>query len=540
MKYGQQIERESVPEWSLHNIDYNSLKHHIKVHTTRDQASAISIPGHQDTALRKFEDELFLELCRQHDRVDLFVTSKANELSRRLQHLSDQIHKFLTRCATSSNRSSPRIQRRYQKYRRDLEQCNDDIDALNRFVKAQVVGFRKILKKYRKWTGSPTLGTRFQETVLSHPKSFTRRDFAYLQVQCDALHNTLRAVKPDPATADPASSTNIESEEGDQTAPSTGDLQEDRQTQLQLPEPAVPPQDYFEPQRYWNEYDNGSEAGDMDREGDGAYTIYIDPNDSAFPGWDTLSRLFRIPLDKTRQWFAHGYAETPGASSASNSNSHRDLNANSAITRREGAPLLIASSASSYGTTQTHLVPSSAYTSPTVNGSSYNISPSFRGASSLNTETDDDRPSIYDYHDQLSRSSRKLGSTWSDDIPFPAGYEPHYAAHLPSVEAQRIARYRERLLFYGTIGAFAAAFIFLMVAAVLMFTGRHRLRVEVDAGVTIGVCASLASGCAALGMNMNRQESGGWANWVLVIGAFATICLLNGGLLVMVVGNTAV
>ena len=43
------------------------------------------IPGQQDTALAKFEDELFLELCRQHDRVDLFVSSKANELSRRLR-----------------------------------------------------------------------------------------------------------------------------------------------------------------------------------------------------------------------------------------------------------------------------------------------------------------------------------------------------------------------------------------------------------------------------------------------------------------------
>jgi hypothetical protein len=112
MKYGQNFEKESVPEWSLRkspinegthqdsetaiadhsnpatstdNIDYNSLKHHIKVHTTRDQATAISIPGHQDNALAKFEDELFLELCRQHDRVDLFVTSKASELSRRLR-----------------------------------------------------------------------------------------------------------------------------------------------------------------------------------------------------------------------------------------------------------------------------------------------------------------------------------------------------------------------------------------------------------------------------------------------------------------------
>ncbi|PNP44061.1 hypothetical protein TGAMA5MH_04346 [Trichoderma gamsii] len=84
MKYGVQLERESVPEWSLHNLDYNSLKHEIKVHTTRDQATALAIPGHQDTALRRFEDALFTELCNQHDRLDLFVTSKADEVSRRL------------------------------------------------------------------------------------------------------------------------------------------------------------------------------------------------------------------------------------------------------------------------------------------------------------------------------------------------------------------------------------------------------------------------------------------------------------------------
>jgi hypothetical protein len=69
---------------SSDNLDYNSLKHEIKVHTTRDQASAIAIPGHQDTALSKFEERLFHELCAQHSRVDLFVTSKADEITRRL------------------------------------------------------------------------------------------------------------------------------------------------------------------------------------------------------------------------------------------------------------------------------------------------------------------------------------------------------------------------------------------------------------------------------------------------------------------------
>ncbi|CRK34534.1 hypothetical protein BN1723_014873, partial [Verticillium longisporum] len=72
MKYGDRLEQQSVPEWSLHNIDYNALKHEIKVNTRRDQATAVAIPGHVDSNLHRFEERLFGELRSQHDRVDLF------------------------------------------------------------------------------------------------------------------------------------------------------------------------------------------------------------------------------------------------------------------------------------------------------------------------------------------------------------------------------------------------------------------------------------------------------------------------------------
>jgi hypothetical protein len=67
------------------NVDYNELKHLIKVNTTRDQGQAIPIPGHDDSALQKFENLFYGELWNQHDRVDLFVKSKADEYSRRLR-----------------------------------------------------------------------------------------------------------------------------------------------------------------------------------------------------------------------------------------------------------------------------------------------------------------------------------------------------------------------------------------------------------------------------------------------------------------------
>lgn len=67
------------------NVDYNELKNLIKVHTTKDQAQAIAIPGQTDTQLEIFEALFFNELSNQHDRVDLFVKSKADEVSRRLR-----------------------------------------------------------------------------------------------------------------------------------------------------------------------------------------------------------------------------------------------------------------------------------------------------------------------------------------------------------------------------------------------------------------------------------------------------------------------
>ncbi len=78
----------------LDNVDYNEIKHFIKVRTTRDQAQAISIPGqeYEGRALREFENELYAELCEQHQRVDLFVQSKAGEIKRKLSLSSEGKH----------------------------------------------------------------------------------------------------------------------------------------------------------------------------------------------------------------------------------------------------------------------------------------------------------------------------------------------------------------------------------------------------------------------------------------------------------------
>jgi hypothetical protein len=44
---------------------------------------------------------------------------------------------------------SLRRQRQFAKYERELLRCGDDLQALGRFVNAQLMAFRKITKKYK-------------------------------------------------------------------------------------------------------------------------------------------------------------------------------------------------------------------------------------------------------------------------------------------------------------------------------------------------------------------------------------------------------
>ncbi|KAK4126705.1 SPX-domain-containing protein [Parathielavia appendiculata] len=515
MKYGEQFEKESVPQWSLHNIDYNSLKHHIKAHTTKDQATAIAIPGRPNTALAKFEDEFYAELCRQHDRVDMFVVSKADELARRLQHLSGQIHRLILRCATSGpDRISLKKRQRFAKYEQTLLQCGNDIKSLERFVNAQVVAFRKILKKYRKWTGSSTLGARFKEAILSHPKSFTRLDFSQLRSQYDDLCQTLHAALP----VDLPNSTDWSAREPRSSRQASAQLSPSETIVATESRPTV---------GYWNEYECGSEAGDFDRNANDEYAIYIDPNEDSFPGIKAFGEFFSKPIHSLTAWISPRPRRTKGDSTAAEPERRRLL-----PNHHDSA---------AYGTTRSPPAEPSYFSTPP--GGAVAAS----NATTAGTETDLDTP--FPSNRQSRRSSftgRNRGYTSSSDEQpfFPPGYSAHYAAGngygeyaLPSLTEQRMARHRERMLLWATWGCFGVAFVLMGIAAVLIAAGRHKMRVEVDAGVTLGIMTSLGLACAGLCLTGSKRDKRGLLGRLAVWFAFAGVCVVDGVLLVMVMGN---
>lgn len=251
---------------------------------------------------------------------------------------------------------------------------------------------------------------------------------------------------------------------------------------------------------YWNEYDHGSENGDGETEE--RYVIYADPDDTGSPDFKAMLHAFTKPFNKARSWVK---ARKP-----------------------ENEPLLSRqSSGSTYGATSDPQSP------PSPGGYFSSLpgrrrSPQSRGndsSTAVETDGEDDAAAL------------EAGYSSSEEFPA-AGYEAHYAA-LPSLNDQRMHVYKDRVMFMATSGLFAMSFLLLGIATVLIFTGRHKLRVGVDAGATVGAVVSIGCACSALALTMSRWDSLGGVNRAVVVMTFTTVCVLNGMLLVLVMGNTA-
>ncbi|KAI6248580.1 hypothetical protein HI914_03535 [Erysiphe necator] len=282
MKYGQTFRAQSAPLWAPYNVDYDELKNIIKVHTTKSHTQAITIPGHEDERFQQFENLFYEELSNQHDRVDLFVKSKVDEIHCRLQTLQRQVFRLASKYVLDAKHNeslNSRCRDKFIRYERHIEKCGEDIRNLKKFVAAQRVAFHKILKKYTKWTSSKALKELFIDEVLSNPKSFVRRDFDSLISQYLNLLRTLRTAVPD---SDKFKDENYLRPVSQQTF---NKIHMESQSQ----------------NTYWNEYDDGSEVEEE------PYIVYIDPNSESFPGAKTLASMFlkaKRPVDKVREWLA--------------------------------------------------------------------------------------------------------------------------------------------------------------------------------------------------------------------------------------------
>lgn len=83
---------------------------------------------------------------------------------------------------------------RYGKLENDVIRIGEEIKSLARFIATQRTAFRKLLKKYKKWTGSTVLEGRFRDEVLEDPKSFTKLDLGFMLDDYSATRQSIRTL----------------------------------------------------------------------------------------------------------------------------------------------------------------------------------------------------------------------------------------------------------------------------------------------------------------------------------------------------------
>lgn len=86
--------------------------------------------------------------------------------------------------------------------RQEIVQLTRDVQHLARFIGVQRTGFRKLLKKYKKWSHSSSLSEKFLP-ILEAPTSFTNQDFTSTFLELSLLYNVLRQAKLTSITVSP-------------------------------------------------------------------------------------------------------------------------------------------------------------------------------------------------------------------------------------------------------------------------------------------------------------------------------------------------
>lgn len=193
MKFGQNLEQYSVPQWAPYNLDYDNVKKLIKYATTKGTAQAIKIPGRgsDDQLAEGAEQDLYLALCEELDRVELYCKTKYGEIQRRLDHHT----KLYDKLNTKSQKPTPKRLQRLSRLEEGIIKAGQDLQLLSRFIGANRLAFVKLLKKYKKWGGSMLLIQRFRSEKLDQSEFVAQQidPFVKLLSQYTSLLETVRA-----------------------------------------------------------------------------------------------------------------------------------------------------------------------------------------------------------------------------------------------------------------------------------------------------------------------------------------------------------
>ncbi|KAJ8103216.1 hypothetical protein POJ06DRAFT_65524 [Lipomyces tetrasporus] len=179
MRYGNVLAQYAVPEWQAFSVDYDEFKALIK--------NCLVSGIRPDT-----ETAVYSALAEQHERINVFVRSKAGELDRRIRNCNKALDEITKQDAARTYPiSNAQRQKPVIKIEAEIESIYQNLQSLARFVSSHKIAFTKLVKTYNKWSHTMSLSTRFAVLVDS-PKSFANRDFTSTILELSFLYDSIR------------------------------------------------------------------------------------------------------------------------------------------------------------------------------------------------------------------------------------------------------------------------------------------------------------------------------------------------------------
>ena len=183
MKFVNNLQHLSVPEWKSYNIDYNDLKYKIKQITKQDTQDLSSL------------HHAFIENI---DYVNLFIQTKYGELNRKfaflesifnnLLHIKDEINDY------DSLRSF--LIEIDELFYQAIE-LSIILKNLSKFILIQKIAIKKIFKKFLKYYQYKKIGGKFvlelkDNHLINNPRSFVNFDLTQLTLKLTNLINLIK------------------------------------------------------------------------------------------------------------------------------------------------------------------------------------------------------------------------------------------------------------------------------------------------------------------------------------------------------------
>lgn len=172
MKFGKNLAHLLIPEWKVYNLDYNDLKASIR------DATRLSSP---DLAglYQKFSDNF--------DYLNLFVSTKSGELSRKVRVYQDEFRVL----QTSSELPAQLLAKLSRLHYQIINDVSTELRKLTKFILVQKIAVKKIFKKFTKHYPDKAVARAFVSSLThvlqTNPSSFVNWDLSRLTSQLLAL-----------------------------------------------------------------------------------------------------------------------------------------------------------------------------------------------------------------------------------------------------------------------------------------------------------------------------------------------------------------